>query len=78
MVTELLIDDLEQVTRAWAPAQKNYRARFEAGGMESVRKIIVGLGSLSRLDGGLWLWELSAAEIPAADAALDQLGLLVK
>ncbi|WP_236904123.1 imelysin family protein [Comamonas serinivorans] len=48
VVTELLIDDLEQVTRAWAPAQKNYRARFEAGGMESVRKIIVGLGSLSR------------------------------
>nr|WP_245598009.1 imelysin family protein [Ottowia thiooxydans] len=48
VVTELLIDDLTQVTQAWAPGKKNYRSRFEAGGMESVRKIIVGLGSLSR------------------------------
>ncbi|MET4578657.1 imelysin family protein [Ottowia thiooxydans] len=48
VVTELLIDDLNQVTQAWAPGKKNYRSRFEAGGTESVRKIIVGLGSLSR------------------------------
>lgn len=48
VATELLIDDLTKVTRAWEPGKKNYRSRFEQGGRESVRKIIVGLGSLSR------------------------------
>ncbi|RRD58422.1 iron-regulated protein [Comamonadaceae bacterium OH2545_COT-014] len=48
VVTELLIDDLNAMTRAWAPGAKNYGARFAKGGKESVRKIIVGLGSLSR------------------------------
>lgn len=48
VVTELLLDDLGTLVAAWAPGQKNYRARFEQGGKESVRKIIVGLGSLSR------------------------------
>ena len=48
VATALLVDDLASVTKAWAPGQKNYRARFEKGGKESVRKIIVGLGSLSR------------------------------
>jgi putative iron-regulated protein len=48
VVTELLIDDLASVTKAWAPGQKNFRAQFDKGGVESVRKIIVGLGSLSR------------------------------
>ncbi|OSZ71399.1 imelysin family protein [Hydrogenophaga sp. IBVHS1] len=48
VATSLLVDDLASVTEAWAPGQKNYRARFEKGGKESVRKIIVGLGSLSR------------------------------
>jgi putative iron-regulated protein len=48
VATELLIDDLTTITTAWAPGQKNYRASFERGGRESVRKIIVGLGSLSR------------------------------
>jgi len=46
--TELLIDDLRYLVNAWAPASRNYRASFELGGIESVRKIIVGLGSLSR------------------------------
>jgi putative iron-regulated protein len=48
MVTGLLIDDLQSLVDAWAPGRKNYRADFESGGIESVRKIIVGLGSLSR------------------------------
>ncbi|HSI60936.1 MAG TPA: imelysin family protein [Ideonella sp.] len=47
-ITELLIDDLRSLTTAWAPDARNYRASFERGGQESVRKIIVGLGSLSR------------------------------
>lgn len=47
-ITELLIDDLRSLTVAWAPGARNYRAGFERGGQESVRKIIVGLGSLSR------------------------------
>ena len=48
VVTDLLIDDLSFLVKAWAPASKNYRARFEQGGIQSVRKIIIGLGSLSR------------------------------
>jgi putative iron-regulated protein len=48
VVTELLIDDLRYLVGAWAPGIRNYRERFERGDLESVRKIIVGLGSLSR------------------------------
>lgn len=48
VITELLIDDLRAITVAWAPGAPNYRAGFERGGLESVRKIIVGIGSLSR------------------------------
>jgi putative iron-regulated protein len=47
-VTELLMDDLSFLVKAWAPGAKNYRAKFEQGGIQSVRKIIVGMGSLSR------------------------------
>ncbi len=48
VATELLLDDLSFLVKAWEPSKKNYRAKFEQGGKESVRKIIVGLGSLSR------------------------------
>jgi putative iron-regulated protein len=48
VATELLIDDLSSLVAAWAPGAPNYRARFERGDQESLRKIIVGLGSLSR------------------------------
>lgn len=48
VATELLVSDLGTLVQAWAPGQRNYRAQFEKGGQESVRKIIVGLGSLSR------------------------------
>jgi putative iron-regulated protein len=49
VATGLLVDDLSGLVKAWEPnSPKNYRARFEKGGNESVRKIIVGLGSLSR------------------------------
>lgn len=49
VVTDLLIDDLTTLVKAWAPdAKNNYRARFVRGGNESIRKMLVGLGSLSR------------------------------
>jgi putative iron-regulated protein len=48
VVTDMLIDDLQWLADAWAPGRENYRRGFEAGAMESVRKIIVGIGSLSR------------------------------
>lgn len=48
-VTELLIDDLAYLTKAWRPGSKlNYRTRFVDGGQESLRKMFVALGSLSR------------------------------
>ncbi len=66
VVTELLIDDLNSVTQAWAPGQaNNYRASFTKGGKESVRKIIVGLGSLSR-------GELSGERMEVALNSQDQ------
>lgn len=46
-VTELLVDDLTQVTDAWKPDMDNYRKEFEAGGTESVQKILLGMGSLA-------------------------------
>ncbi len=65
-ITELLIDDLRLLVRAWAPGVKgNYRARFEAGGRESLRKVLVGLGSLSR-------GELAGERLEVALASQDQ------
>ncbi|WP_010463567.1 imelysin family protein [Acidovorax radicis] len=49
VVTDLLIDDLTSLVKAWAPdAKNNYGSKFARGGQESVRKMLVGLGSLSR------------------------------
>ncbi len=49
VVTELLVDDLSYLVKAWQPdSKKNYRTRFVKGGQESLRKMFVGLGSLSR------------------------------
>jgi putative iron-regulated protein len=48
-VTDLLVDDAASLVKAWAPEVKtNFRAKFEKGDKESVRKMLVGLGSLSR------------------------------
>lgn len=65
VATGLLIDDLSALVAAWEPGQKNYRAKFEQGGKESVRKIIVGLGSLSR-------GELSGERMEVALNSQDQ------
>lgn len=65
VATELLVDDLSAMVKAWEPNAKNYRAKFEQGGKESVRKIIVGLGSLSR-------GELSGERMEVALNSQDQ------
>jgi putative iron-regulated protein len=66
VVTELLIDDLNFLVKAWAPGVKNnYRAKFVGGGRESVRKMLVGLGSLSR-------GELAGERLEVALASQDQ------
>jgi putative iron-regulated protein len=44
--TELLIDDLTAVKDAWAPGA-DYRVEFEAGGTDSVQKMLLGMGSLA-------------------------------
>jgi putative iron-regulated protein len=49
VITDLLIDDLDYLVKAWRPGGKlNYRVRFVADGQESLRKIFVAMGSLSR------------------------------
>jgi len=66
VVTELLVDDLTAVAREWkAGRASNFRAQFEKGGVESVRKIFVGLGSLSR-------GELAGERMEVALASQDQ------
>ncbi len=65
VVTSLLVADLRFLAKAWAPAQKNFRARFERGGNESIRKMFVGLGSLSR-------GELAGERLEVALASQDQ------
>lgn len=65
LVTELLVDDLRSLAKAWAPGASNYRAKFERGGAESVRKMFVGLGSLSR-------GELAGERLEVALASQDQ------
>ncbi|MBT9551570.1 MAG: iron-regulated protein [Hydrogenophaga sp.] len=65
VATELLVEDLAAMVKAWEPNAKNYRAKFEKGGKESVRKIIVGLGSLSR-------GELSGERMEVALNSQDQ------
>jgi len=66
VVTELLIDDLNMLVKAWAPgAKSNYRAKFEKGGNESLRKMFVSLGSLSR-------GELAGERLEVALASQDQ------
>ena len=66
LVTELLLDDLGSLVRAWSPDRRNhYRARFESGGTASLRKMLVGLGSLSR-------GELAGERLEVALASQDQ------
>ncbi|WP_425260655.1 imelysin family protein [Rubrivivax sp. RP6-9] len=66
LVTELLLDDLGSLVRAWSPDRRDhYRARFEAGGTASLRKMLVGLGSLSR-------GELAGERLEVALASQDQ------
>lgn len=47
-VTELLVDDLRYLVGAWTPGATNYRSRFETEGLEAIRKMVVGIGSLTR------------------------------
>jgi putative iron-regulated protein len=66
VVSDLLVDDLAAVVREWKPGRKsNFRAQFEKGGVESLRKIFVGLGSLSR-------GELAGERMEVALASQDQ------
>ncbi len=46
-VTDLLVDDLQSLDRAWAPDAKNYRATF-ARNPANVAKILTGIGVLTR------------------------------
>ena len=66
VVTEQLIDDLNMLVKAWAPgAKNNFRAKFEKGGNESLRKMYVAMGSLSR-------GELAGERLEVALASQDQ------
>ncbi len=65
VVSALLVDDLQTVTQAWAPDAKNYRAKFEKAGPDALRRMLVGIGSLSR-------GELAGERIEVALASQNQ------
>ena len=66
VVTELLLDDLQSVADQWKPGVKNnFRAAFDQGGDQSLRKVFIGLGSLSR-------GELAGERLEVAMASRDQ------
>jgi putative iron-regulated protein len=66
VATALLVDDIGTLVRAWAPGHKaNYRARFERAGTEALRRMLVGIGSLSR-------GELAGERLEVALASQDQ------
>lgn len=66
LVTELLIDDLTFLEQQWrAGDADNFRHTFERGGMDSLRRIFVGLGSLSR-------GELAGERLEVAMSSRDQ------
>ncbi|WP_157669879.1 imelysin family protein [Chitinibacter sp. GC72] len=48
LVTQMLVDDLASVEKEWQPNQQNFRAQFEQGGNDSIKKIFTSLGTLSR------------------------------
>lgn len=65
LVTDLLADDLAGLVAAWAPGQPNYRRAFESMGMEGLRAIVIGMGSLSSA-------ELAGERLQVALASRDQ------
>jgi putative iron-regulated protein len=46
-VMDLLIDDLDYLVAAWHPGRQNYRAAFVGDPDESLRRMVVGIGSLA-------------------------------
>jgi putative iron-regulated protein len=46
-VTQLLVEDLDGLAKAWAPKAKNYRAKFVAD-PASLAKVLTGIGVLTR------------------------------
>jgi len=65
VVTDLLIDDLAYVAAAWRNAGNNYRAHFVKEPDEALRRIFVGIGSLSR-------GEMAGERLEVALATQDQ------
>ncbi len=65
VVSALLVADMHTVTQAWAPDAKNYRAKFEKSGTDALRRMLVGIGSLSR-------GELAGERIEVALASKNQ------
>ena len=63
--TDLLIDDLQSLKQEWKDNESNYRSVFENGGDNSLRKIFISLGSLSK-------GELSSERLNVAVFSQDQ------
>ncbi|QDL54184.1 iron-regulated protein [Rhodoferax aquaticus] len=65
VVTSMLVNDLTSLVKAWTPDAKNYRANFEKAGPDALRRMLVGVGSLSR-------GELAGERIEVALASQNQ------
>lgn len=49
-VAELLVDDLQKVTDAWAPNQDNYRKTFVTDPKKALTELLTGIGSLANAE----------------------------
>lgn len=50
LVAEILVEDLEQVTSAWAPGEDNYAKTFLADPKDAVTKMLTGMGSMANAE----------------------------
>lgn len=64
LTAALLVEQLDGLTKEWVPNAENFRAKFEKD-PESLRKIMVGMGALSRA-------ELAGERMEVALASKDQ------
>jgi putative iron-regulated protein len=66
LVTNILVDDLEELTNAWAPGQDNYAKKFTSDTKgAAVTKMLTGIGSLAKA-------ELSGERMTVAYKSRDQ------
>ena len=80
VASDLLVSHLQDMVNAWAPGQSgNYRASFvSADADQSIRKIITGIGELSRGElAGEWMTVAFEEQIDTIVDAAQKIGITI-